>query len=124
MIVRGTTPTHTFTLPMDCDSLKAIRVVYAQGEAVIIKKEDADLTCEGKRATCTLTQAETLSLNAELRCEIQVRVLTSDGVALAGRIIREDVGRCLDDDYMQPYLPGEPVIMTLDVGKLDKAILA
>ena len=100
MIVRGTTPTHTFTLPMDCDELRSIQVVYAQGEATKIRKEDGDLACEGRQVTCTLTQAETLSLNAELRCEIQVRALTADGVALAGRIIREDVGRCLDNEVL------------------------
>ena len=100
MIVRGTTPTHTFTLPMDCGELQSIRVVYAQGEATRIKKEAADLTCEGKSVRCTLTQAETLSLSADMRCEIQVRALTADGIALAGRIIREDVGRCLDNEVL------------------------
>lgn len=100
MIVRGTTPTHTFTLPMDCSELRTIQVVYAQGESVIIRKEDGDLTCEGRRASCTLTQADTLSLEEELRCEIQVRALTAGGVALASQILREDVGRCLDDEVL------------------------
>lgn len=100
MIVRGTTPTHTFTLPMDCDELRTIQVVYAQGEAVMIRKEDEDLTREGRCVSCTLTQADTLSLEEEQRCEIQVRALTADGVALAGRIIREDVGRCLDNEVL------------------------
>lgn len=100
MIIRGTTPTHTFTLPVECGAFTEVRVLYSQNNELVIKKETEDVTCEGNRISCTLTQEDTLALNDRQHCDIQVRALSENGTALASRIIRVPVGRCLDDEVI------------------------
>ena len=100
MIVRGTTPTHTFTLPVDCGAFTEVRVLYSQNDDLVIKKETEDVTCEGNRISCTLTQKDTLALDDRQDCEIQVRALSEGGTAVASKIMRVPVGKCLDDEVL------------------------
>ena len=80
-MIRGTTPTHTFTLPISVDDVDKIRIIYAQGGVKIVKT-NADCTMEGKTVTTTLTQEDTLGMNAG-SASVQVRFIDSDGVAQA-----------------------------------------
>lgn len=98
---RGTTPTLKFTLPFDTSTLDAVWVTIAQGGKVIINKEKADCDLKDKDITITLTQGETLKLTAENKAEIQLRVLTTDGLALASAIFREDTNRILKDGVIE-----------------------
>ena len=101
MIIRGTTPTHTFTLPVDCSALQKIRIIYSQGNNAMFKRDIESLKCEGNVVQCTLTQEETLSLDCTKHCDIQLRALTNAGDALACNIMKETVGRCLDDEVLK-----------------------
>ena len=83
MIVRGTTPTHTFTLPVDASQVACARFVYKQEGEVKIKKEGADVKLEGFKASTTLTQADTLKLKAGPMVSINLRGKTVGGQALA-----------------------------------------
>lgn len=96
-MIRGTTPTLTFALPMDTSTLKEIYVTIAQDDETVIERAKEEMTCEGKTATLKLTQEETLKLDAHRRAEIQIRVLTEDDAALVSDIYREDVGKILKD---------------------------
>lgn len=98
---RGTTPTLKFTLPFDTSTLDAVWVTIAQGGKVIINKTKVDCDLKGKDISVTLTQAETLALTAENKAEIQLRVLTTDGLALASAIFREDTDRILKDGVIE-----------------------
>lgn len=101
MIIRGTTPTHTFVLPMDVSLCSKLRVIYAQDDKVVIKVENDRFKRDGKTISCVLTQEETLALDCKKYCDIQLRVLTHAGEVLAGEIEKEKVGRCLDDEVMK-----------------------
>lgn len=98
-MIRGTTPTHTFTLPISVDDVDKIRIIYAQGGVKIVKA-NADCTMEGNTITTKLTQEDTLSLTSDNYVEIQLRVLTVAGDAFASQIMRTHVCVCLEDEVM------------------------
>lgn len=98
---RGTTPTLRFTLPFDTSTLDVVGVTIAQGGKVIINKEKSDCDLKGKDISVTLTQAETLALTAGNKTEIQLRVLTTDGLALASEIFRENTDYILKDGVIE-----------------------
>ena len=97
---RGTTPTHTFTLPFDTSQVKCARVVYAQMNRVVLVKTGVDLTLEGNTIRLTLTQEESLRFNCSKPVEIQVRVLTLAGEALNSNIVKVPVQRCLESEVL------------------------
>ena len=104
-MTRGTTPTHTFTLPDDLTSatISALYITYAQGSKTVLEKTISDVTINGGVITCTLTQADTLKfevLAQHCGCDkvaIQVRMKTSDGTAMAPDIMRIPVQDVLKD---------------------------
>ena len=98
---RGTTPTLKFTLPFDTSTLDAVWVTIAQGGKVIINKEKSDCDLKGTDISVTLTQEETLALTAGNKTEIQLRVLTTDGLALASEIFRENTDYILKDGVIE-----------------------
>ena len=98
---RGTTPTLRFTLPFDTSTLEAVWVTIAQGGKVIINKTKVDCDLKGTDISVTLTQAETLALTAGNKTEIQLRVLTTDGLALASEIFRENTDYILKDGVIE-----------------------
>lgn len=98
---RGTTPTLRFTLPFDTSTLDAVWVTIAQGGKVIINKTKVDCDLKGNDISVTLTQAETLALTAGNKTEIQLRVLTTDGLALASEIFRENTDYILKDGVIE-----------------------
>lgn len=98
---RGTTPTHTFTLPFDTGLIKSVRVVYAQGGKVVLTKNTDDCTLDGNTISYKLTQEESLCFRNNQQVEIQVRVLTASGESLASDVMSVFVGRCLDDEVIK-----------------------
>ena len=100
MIVRGTTPTHTFTLPVDESNVKRIRVIYSQGGEAVIKVDDGRVSVSGTTASVTLTQQETLSFQASKAVDIQLRVVTKGGDSLVSDPVRTFVGVCNDNEVL------------------------
>ena len=104
-MTRGTTPTHTFTLPDDLTSatISALYITYAQHGTTVLEKTLDDVTNNNGVLTCTLTQADTLKfevLDQHCGCDkvnIQVRIKTSDGTAMASDIMRIPVMDVLKD---------------------------
>lgn len=99
-MTRGTTPTHTYTLPFGVENVEKLRIIYAQdGESKLVKTEE-DCTLAGDTVTVRLTQEETLAFYSECLVEIQVRVLTPEGEALASNVMRVKPGVCLEDEVI------------------------
>lgn len=104
-MTRGTTPTHTFTLPDDLKTatLSALYITYAQRGETVLEKAMSDVTINNGVITCTLTQADTLKfevLDQHCGCDkvnIQVRIKTSDGVAMASDIMPVPIRDILKD---------------------------
>lgn len=95
---RGTTPTHTFTLPFDTSIISKCRVIYSQNDDAKITK--TDVTMSGNTVSVKLTQEDTFALECSKFVEIQLRVLTLGGEALNSDIIRVPVDRCLEDEVL------------------------
>ena len=100
MIIRGTTPTHTFTLPIDVSLCSRLRVIYSQEGTTVVKIDNDRFQRNGKMISCTLTQEETLAFDCKKHCDVQLRVLTKAGDALACRVEKISVGRCLEDEVL------------------------
>ena len=97
---RGTTPTHTFVLPFNVESLQAVQIIYRQGGENILILEKEDCTLAGNAVAVRLTQEDTFAFKDVGNVEIQIRVLTADGEAMASDIMRVGCGRCLTEDIL------------------------
>ncbi len=96
-MIRGTTPTLIFDLPMDTKNLEAIYVTIGQKGRIILDKGIDALERSGKRIILRLTQKDTLELQGNQTSEIQIRVKTFAGDALASRIFQVNTERILKD---------------------------
>ena len=96
-MIRGTTPTLEFTLPFDVGILAEAWVTMAQKGEVVLDKQLSECQCGGNVLTVKLTQEETLSLKCNCLTEIQIRVRTVDGNALASKVMSVSPDRILKD---------------------------
>ena len=98
-MIRGTTPTLEFTLPFDTSLIAEMYATIAQDGKTVMEKALSDCSCSGTSVSMTLTQEDTLGLQQQPRslAEIQIRVLTTAGDALASDIMRVYVGRILKE---------------------------
>ena len=76
---RVTTPTHTFTLPMDPADCQEIQVSYKQGNVELVKHYQDNtfppgMSIDGNNVVITLTQQETAQFQKG-RAFAQIRVL-------------------------------------------------
>lgn len=99
-MIQGTTPTHQFTIPMDASSVDKVRVTYAQKDQVLLVKENEDCSIDGNVIEVKLSQEETLLFDEFSSVQIQVRVLTTGGDALASDLIRVPCGAVLDKEVL------------------------
>ena len=109
---RGTTPTHTFTLPFDPPNGAEYRIVYAQGEdhkeKTLVELTTNRCTVDGRVISVKLQQAETLRFDctpvyhsggySPLPIKIQLGIQTPGTDILWSEIIVTTVDRCLRKD--------------------------
>lgn len=98
-MIRGTTPILEFTLPFDCSLLTEIYITFAQYGTTVLEKSMADCTCSGTLVTLSLSQEDTLKMKQDRMAiaEVQLRVRTKDGSALASNIMQIRVDRILKE---------------------------
>lgn len=98
--MRGTTPTHVFTLPFDTEAVKTVKVIYAYDGDVILEKETQDCIMESNTVSLNLTQEETILFENNQLIQVQLRVLLQDGKALRSVIYHCHTGVLLDDEVL------------------------
>lgn len=96
-MIRGTTPTLEFVLPINADVLSEVFVVLAQRGDVLIEKRLPDCQCNGETLYVRLSQEDTLKLHDRYRTEIQIRAKTATGDVLASDVYSVETGRILKD---------------------------
>lgn len=96
-MIRGSTPTLTFTLPFDGGIIASLYITFAQRGKEVLTLTEKDCALEGMTITTKLSQAQTLKFDHSCPLEIQMRILTTDGNALASNIIPCSVERILKD---------------------------
>lgn len=99
-MIRGTTPTHVFKLPVDAGMIQGFMISYAQNGVEILKKEMYDCEIADHFAGVTLTQEDTLALNPKNNVQIQARLLTKEGAAFASPVYVVNVMDCLNSEVM------------------------
>ena len=102
---RVTTPTHTFTMPIEASACSIIKVIYSQVEGKTVwKYKDNTLptgmTLSGKDVMIRFTQEQTKSLVSKYPIMAQVRVLTNDGDVFDSQIFSVGVEEPLDDEVL------------------------
>ena len=95
---RGTTPTHTFTLPdgIRAEDFTVIFITYSQNGTPVLEKEKADMTLEDNIIRLTFSQADSLLFDAG-PVKIQLRAKTADGQAVASEIVSTTAKEILKD---------------------------
>lgn len=97
----GTTPRHTFTFPFDTSLIEELKITYAQNKKTVFEKYLADCDVEANSVSYTLTQQETFLFAEGVNVEVQARVLTTAGDALASDIRIVTADRCLDREVLE-----------------------
>ena len=127
MIVRGTTPYHTFIIPMASESIEEVYITYLQNNEVVLDKdkttvtiEDVELETENaevndtelaeeeteviptSQITLHLTQEDTLKFKFYPAAEkniavVQLRILDTNGEAYASNPVQERIFGVLKD---------------------------
>lgn len=111
-MIRGSTPTHTFTLPFDPIEGADWKIVYAQGkdyeEKFLFEVTTKRITIDGRVLSLKLKQEETLLFDCEPHfyegarkpypVKIQIGMQSSGNDILWSDIIVTTVERCLRKD--------------------------
>lgn len=96
----GTTPTHTFTLPFEKETLAEVRITYTQSKKKIITKEIDDLEIDGNDISLTLAQEETFLFEEGRNVSIQLKIKTTEGLVFNSDIIEMRVDPSLDNEVI------------------------
>lgn len=94
---RGTTPTITFSLPFNVNTVRNVEVYFAQNDELVLEKSMDECVLSGTTLAVTLSQADTLLLDDEEKLQIQVRFVFTDGSVDATEIIKGKVKEILKD---------------------------
>lgn len=95
-MMRGTTPTLTFTLPFPASDITEAWITFAQNEMVKLDKPLSECSCTENKISVTLTQAETLALTSGRITEIQLACRCGEAV-FRSKIIPVPTSRILKD---------------------------
>ena len=101
LTIRGTTPTVTFNLPFNVNTIKNCEVYFGQNDTRLFTKGYNDCSMAGNTMTVKLTQTETLQLDDNEKLQIQVRFRFTDDSVDATGIIKGKVGELLSDDVIR-----------------------
>lgn len=78
-MVRGSTPTFTFKLPMSVSSLKSLDVIFIQNGKTVLSFGLERMIFEDNCVSFTLEEAETFLFCAGSNAEIQLKAVTENG---------------------------------------------
>ena len=97
---QGTTPTHTFRLPVDAGTLKQVKIIYVQCGKRVLAKYKNECAIDGEIVRVTLSQEETFKFECCYPAEVLVRALTADGRAPASKPMPFTVEPSYDDEVL------------------------
>lgn len=105
-MIRGTTPTHIFTLSgITLDLIDDLIITYEQGRKDVFERKASEggievYEDEENSVMVTLTQEETLRFNTYGMVDVQLKALMQDGKVLASDIITIKVDRILNEEIL------------------------
>ena len=104
----GTTPTYSWTLPVDKSNIATLKITYTQNDSTVLVKRMSDCELNGKQLSVTLSQEETFLFRDGLNGEktgtavCQVRGLDKDSHAFATVPRNIGIVDCNDDEILKP----------------------
>ena len=98
-MTRGTTPTLTFALPIDANTVTACNIALAQCGKVIISRDLGGVEIDGQQIKMTLTEEETLRLHANVELQIQIRVGVGES-RMASQVFQVSVEKILQEGIL------------------------
>lgn len=99
-MIRGTTPTHTFTFSINPDDAKEFVVTYVQNDEIVLEKRKNDCTISGGKIEVMLTQEETLLFKHGVMVEMQAKALLNSGLTVVSDIVGTNVNRVLNEEVL------------------------
>ena len=98
---RGTTPTHTFSLPFERENISDLRITYEQnGQDILIKHLNDVEFNDNNEISITLTQQETFSFQEKKLVQVQLKIKTTKNQVLNSDIIEIKVDASLDEEVI------------------------
>lgn len=98
-MIRGTTPTLTFTTPYTANQIDSGYVTFKQlGRTVLeVLLSDESVTIEDYLISLNLTQKQTLRFMQNTKCRIQIRAILNGGKAVASNIVEDSIEEILKE---------------------------
>lgn len=103
-MIKGTTPTLHFNLPIDTKIIKAAEIVLKyvdNAKTVTIERTLEDCIVGDNSIATVLTQEETLALPAPTNAKVQIRVLTVDNLVFASPVFKVAVKELLKESVIE-----------------------
>ena len=97
VIVRGSTPTHTFSIPFDTSVVTGVVIIYAQDGAEVLQKKTADCTITDRDVSVTLSQNDTMLFSAGKPAMVQLVVYAGERASVSN-IVEMSVSDILSED--------------------------
>lgn len=96
-MIRGTTPTHSFTIPFSESEIKDLKIIYGQNDKPLFEKLKADCIINGQTVATTLTAEETYKFDCKKLGQAQIYIEFISGEKVNSEIILFAVGKCLKE---------------------------
>lgn len=103
-MIKGTTPTLHFNLPIETAAIKSAEIVLQyvdNAKTVTIERTMEECEVGETSISTVLTQEETLALPAPAIACVQIRVLTYDNLALASPVFEVKVKQLLKESVLE-----------------------
>ena len=100
-MIRGTTPTFTFTADIDCTQLDLLWVTFKQQDEEVFTKELPDCVIDGNVIKVTLSEKDTLMFDHRKNpVRIQLRAGIGD-TRIASNMMHTTAEAILKDGYLE-----------------------
>lgn len=100
-MTRGSTPTHTFQLPIETSTIKKLLITYEQLGRTVLEKTEEDVRMEGKTVCLKLTQTEAFQFKENHSVKLQIKILTNTGDLLPSKVFRISVDEILNEEVLE-----------------------
>lgn len=99
-MIKGTTPTHVFMIPLLESEIKTVEITYSQDDKEILQKHTEDCVIEDGAVTVKLSQEETFAFDHKKRIQCQIRILTTSNEVQSSKVKLLTVEQCLSDEVL------------------------
>lgn len=96
-MMRGCTPEHSFSVPLEEDYIAALWLTFSQDGEVVLEKQKQDCIFDGLTAKVQLSQEDTLKFDEGITIEIQMRLRDIEGRAYKTEIVKAKPTRLLHE---------------------------